>query len=479
VEDAAAVDEREDRTVFRPIAGPRPASASSQQSAGESGKAPPAFPAYDDHTIFRPNPGGRRSGDAAATGRGSPQPAPRQSLSQGEEIGVPNENPFLQAAGPLLLLLGRLRSSLIRAQISNLIPQIADAVQKFETTILASGTPREEANAAKYALCATADEILANLPGDAPQFSLVKRFFGESVRSQRFFEDIERVKADPTNHFSILELQHACLALGFQNSQRTIAAEDVNARDIRRDLLQIMQRTRPVPVSGFSPHWQGQALPAQAVRLQVPFWVVAGIIGLGLFILYVALRTLLGLHAESVAQAITALNPPAPIAIARRVSVPPPSLPPLSRTQASQIDRLRNVLGPNIAAGALSVDASANQIIIRIADQALFQANKTALVEDFKPLAMYMAAALDDEKGPIKVVGHMDNRPAANSRFASNFDLSLDRAKAVAGQLRQFLSQPERVQAEGKGTDVPLATNDTIEGRNKNRRVEIIIARSD
>ena len=73
----------------------------------------------------------------------------------------------MRAASPLLLLLGRLRAALIRAPGSGLVAQIAAAIEKCDREMMAAGVPQGEANTAKFALCASADEVLANLPGES------------------------------------------------------------------------------------------------------------------------------------------------------------------------------------------------------------------------------------------------------------------------------------------------------------------------
>lgn len=97
----------------------------------------------------------------------------------------------------------------------------------------------------------------------------------------------------------------------------------------------------------------------------------------------------------------------------------------------------------------------------------------------FKPVAARVAATLDKEPGRIKIVGHTDNSPMHTVRFPSNFELSVARAKAVAAALKPGLTDPSRIVMEGKGPDVPIASNTTPEGRAKNRRVEIFIERSE
>ncbi len=63
----------------------------------------------------------------------------------------------------------------------------------------------------------------------------------------------------------------------------------------------------------------------------------------------------------------------------------------------------------------------------------------------------------------------------ATSRFKSNYDLSVERAKSVQKLIAAGLSEPSRTVVEGKGEDDPIAPNKTAEGRALNRRVEIMI----
>jgi type VI secretion system protein ImpK len=101
------------------------------------------------------------------------------------------------------------------------------------------------------------------------------------------------------------------------------------------------------------------------------------------------------------------------------------------------------------------------------------------VLDAFKPIAARVAATLDKEPGHIKIVGHTDNTPILTVRFPSNFELSVERAKAVAAVLKLGLTDANRVDVEGKGPDAPIASNAAPEGRAKNRRVEIFIERSE
>src|SRR6185312_911084 len=77
-----------------------------------------------------------------------------------DELVTANENPILRSAGPLLLMLGRLRVALARASFASLMEQVADAIKFFEKDIRSAGIPESQANSAKYLICATADDIV-------------------------------------------------------------------------------------------------------------------------------------------------------------------------------------------------------------------------------------------------------------------------------------------------------------------------------
>jgi type VI secretion system protein ImpK len=439
----------------------------------------------DDHTVFRPNPAGRRPPPRQPAPAPGTAPPPRRASIQSADLAAPDANPITRAASPLLLLLGRLRAALLRAPGQGLVAQIASGIERSEREMIAAGVAPGEANGAKLALCASADHVLANLPsagragaerpgGAYP--GLMTRFFGER-RGRRFFDELDRLEKDPRTHFALLELFYACLALAYQGGRQSAAA-DAAAAAMTSELHQILQKWGPAEPQALSPHWRGQPLPGRAARLRVPFWAVAGFVGLMLFGGFVGLRISLSHRAEAAAQSLAVLNPATPVSIARKVEAPPPPAPPPTPEQVSQLDHIRTVLAPNIAAGTLSVEPSADKIVIRIVEQDLFKPGKTAILETVKPLMSFIALALDDEAA-VKVVGHSDNTPIANARFASNFELSLERAKVVGALLKQVLSHPERVITEGKGADAPIASNDTAEGRARNRRVEIVIPRSD
>ena len=77
----------------------------------------------------------------------------------------------------------------------------------------------------------------------------------------------------------------------------------------------------------------------------------------------------------------------------------------------------------------------------------------------------------DNKQVKIEIIGHTDNQGSK----AYNLDLSHRRANALMNALIRKGISADRLTAKGMGSEAPIATNDTEEGRAQNRRVEIII----
>jgi type VI secretion system protein ImpK len=468
-------------------------------------------------TVFIPNPGGRRAapatnapvapppGSAArmpppAPGAGpvnedwiesQPQPRYSEQPDRGvipiEELVVQNENPIMQAAGPLLLLLGRLRVAVLQAPFAVLMEQVAEAIVYFDKAIRLAGVSAEQANTAKYILCATADDIVQNIPTDDrhvwTHYSMLSRFFGERIGGVRFFEELDRAKMDPINNYTVLELMYAALALGFQGVNRTSANGQANLQRIQRDLYEILRRVRPRVDRELSPHWQGQALPHDVSRLRIPVWAVMGVAALGLFGLFITLRVLLSQGAEVAAAELAQLHGQGEMKIEHRVFAAPPPVPvphpPPEPAKLTQLQRIRAALAPEISAGKVDASQTATKIVITVGDLVLFPSGQATVKRDFEPIAKRIGETLEKEPGTISIIGHTDNvKLNVASRFTSNWQLSMERAKAVVNMLKPALSQPERLTADGRGDEAPVAPNTTPEGRAKNRRVELMLART-
>jgi len=128
-----------------------------------------------------------------------------------------------------------------------------------------------------------------------------------------------------------------------------------------------------------------------------------------------------------------------------------------------------------------SVSKVERGIVIRIPDEALFTPGKAVVNEDFKVTLDKTGALLKDttEQNQIQIEGHTDNVPINTAQFPSNWELSTARATAI---MRHFVERsdlaPERFAIAGYSEYHPIDTNDTLEGRTKNRRIDILVVKS-
>ncbi len=117
-------------------------------------------------------------------------------------------------------------------------------------------------------------------------------------------------------------------------------------------------------------------------------------------------------------------------------------------------------------------------VTVRLTNRNMFGSGEATLGGSYLPLVGRIGEALQDEKGAVLVNGYTDNQKIRTARFPSNFELSQARADAVAAVLRSKLSDPNRVQPKGRGESDPIASNATPDGRQQNRRTEIVLIRA-
>jgi chemotaxis protein MotB len=127
--------------------------------------------------------------------------------------------------------------------------------------------------------------------------------------------------------------------------------------------------------------------------------------------------------------------------------------------------------------GAIEIAVEENEVTIRMMGEATFDTGRAELRKEFLPLLQKIGAVLNKTKGEIIIAGHTDNVPLSGGMFKSNLGLSMARAGSVAEQLLKSTDiDPKRLSTMGFGEYRPLAPNDTEQGRQKNRRVEIIVS---
>jgi len=97
---------------------------------------------------------------------------------------------------------------------------------------------------------------------------------------------------------------------------------------------------------------------------------------------------------------------------------------------------------------------------------------------NFNPLLERIGAALKEEPGTVQVIGYTDNQPIRTVRFPSNFQLSAARADAARAIIAHTVGDPSRISSEGRADAEAIASNATPEGREQNRRIEVVLHRA-
>jgi len=140
---------------------------------------------------------------------------------------------------------------------------------------------------------------------------------------------------------------------------------------------------------------------------------------------------------------------------------------------------LREKLAQQIKDGYLKVEYDHNAVSIRIREQGSFPSGSANLTSEFLPIIPILREALRETEGAIAVEGHTDNVPIHTVKFRSNWELSTARALSFAHALMEGQGvSPGRFMVVGYADARPRVPNDDWLKRAENRRVEILIRRS-
>ena len=131
----------------------------------------------------------------------------------------------------------------------------------------------------------------------------------------------------------------------------------------------------------------------------------------------------------------------------------------------------------------VTLEKGENSVFIRFQDSVFFDPDKAELKKDALPLLEFLGAcflAVEDEILSIRINGHTATVPGTVKKPGFDRTLSTERANSVLLYFEEETGfDPKRLVAIGYGRNYPLATNDSEEGRRRNRRVEIMILSND
>jgi len=411
--------------------------------------------------LARPNPGRRAVADATAAD---------QSLW--DTMCAHRLRPLVAAAVPLLDLCVRIKSSPAPMDVEGLRLAVLREIDKFERRIAPQGLAPRAVRACKYALSATVDDIVLSTPWGSHSVwttrSMVGTLFSETWGGDRFFDLMTQLKKDPAVNVDLLELLYYCLSLGFEGKTRIAARGASEHAQLRDDVHRLIRASRGDFERDISPHWRG-ITTGQRKFAGVPIWVVMALAAGLLTLLYAGLSFALNARSDVVFNQLAALPPAGVVTLVRATPAVPP---PVIMTRRDQLDKF---LAPEISEGLVTVAEDAATLTVTIRSAGMFDSGSATLNPEFVPLMKRIGLALNDQPGNVVVVGHTDAQPIHSFAFPSNFDLSLARAVSVAHLIQSQMTEPMRVSEDGKGASEPIATDDTPEGREQNRRTDVVI----
>jgi type VI secretion system protein ImpK len=395
-------------------------------------------------------------------------------------------NALIGAAGPVLAAVVRVSNPRSRPPDPDVLRRgMVAAMRVFEKDALATGLDTRSLRAARYALCATVDDVVLSTPWGSSsnwtQQSLTSIFHNEVIGGDRFFEILEQMQRDLARHAEVVELMYLCTSIGFEGRYRVMQRGAAALTELRDGVYRGIRQRRGEFERELSPHWRGLDTGYRPLSRRIPLWAPPLVAVLLACLIYAGLNLSLAGVSTPAAFAMQALPPTAAARIPRPAGEPPP--PPLPPPVAASVaappiaDKLRQFLAPEIAAGLVRVFSDAQTVTVRLTST-MFPSGSATVAGNFTSLLRRIGDALQDEQGDVLVNGYTDNQPIHTVRFPSNFDLSQARAAAVASEIGSRLSHRERLHVEGKADADPIASNDTPDGRRQNRRTDIVLMRA-
>ncbi|MFK7752222.1 MAG: type IVB secretion system protein IcmH/DotU [Sedimentitalea sp.] len=455
---------------------------------------PFAEPDDTDKTVIKPNPGGRRTSStpppasapaAPAPGAGafgvppSPQAAPSSGSGGASKMAMTGMNQLVACASTLFSLISRIRNRAQHMDPDKLRQSVVSEVRDFENRALQAGITAQVVKVARYALCATLDDVVLNTPWGGQSSwglqSMVGTFHRETVGGDRFYDLLARLEKEPGANIDMLEFLYMCMSLGFEGRLRIEQGGPEKHMQIRGSLARIIRAQRGPLERDLSPNWEGVTKPFRALSAWKLVWIALGVSAALMAAQFLGLSYALSNQTERVIGQLSIIDS-GPLAELQRRAPPPPPPPPAPTAQ-QQLEKVAGFLDQEITDGIVEVFPKGNTLIIRIKGSGMFGSGSDGLQAKFRNPVNRVASALNDEKGKVIIVGHSDNVPIRSARFPSNMALSLARAQSVMTNMARAMEDGARLSAEGRADKEPIADNGTRAGRAINRRIEVVLVR--
>lgn len=183
------------------------------------------------------------------------------------------------------------------------IPTSADSLARhfksfldgFERDAKRLGSDPEAIYSAKYALCATIDEVILGsafaIRAEWERSPLQLALFGDVLAGERFFDRLEQFRGNAAGKLEVLEVFHMCLLLGFKGRYLLEGTEKLGylTAQLGEQIAHLKGKHK-----GFAPHWALPDRVSHTLTREMPLWVVGALTALMALGAYAGLQRHLG-----------------------------------------------------------------------------------------------------------------------------------------------------------------------------------------
>ncbi len=417
---------------------------------------------------------------------------PIDSLLSNFRFGGEEVPTLVQSAAPLLNLAHVLRFSDVQPDPDHLRRACLEAITRYERDLASARISPERARAAHYVVCATVDDVILSKPWGVragwARSGLVSTFHNDVTGGDRVFDILDHFHQSPGANKDLLLLIYLCLSLAFEGRTRVSPKGALELARIRDSLYKTLIGQYGVFERELSPHWQGVEARHTPLKTMSALWTLLSLLALAFALGYLFFTLSLNDASDATFERLAKL-PPTQTPSVLIAAPPAPPEPPQAKEEApkvaeappvieppepTRLQKLMEFLEPEVQQKLVTLAEVNGRLRVRINNSGLFETGSAEVSPKFRDLIQRIGGALSAEKFRAVVIGYTDNVPIKTVQFPSNWHLSEARAKAVGDLLAQFTG-PEAILTEGRADSDPIADNNTSEGREMNRRTEIMV----
>jgi len=462
-----------DQTVIKPRPGRSNRNGTAQSSLldqtiitprkrNPSGGLPPVSSAKNDNLSDR-----NLSDNTVVTARKNRGPKTPIAVSSSKAYPRLGCSELVAAAGELLAVPSQLRQITGNIDINQLHSFIKMQVHSFENKALSVCDDSQIRIDSSYILCALIDEAVQNTPwGENSSWSqspMLSIFHHETYGGERVYDILAQALQTPNRYEDILEIIYLALSLGFMGKLRVDPQGPIKIEQYRSQIYDVLNRSREELQLKLSP--DNQPITGFSNRLHsfLPFWIITALLVLLGFGIYSYWSFQLNTQSDEIRKVLAAIVPDKSSTLLDPENTP------------RAILALRELLADEIERNIIQIEDFTTHTAITLQDNGVFASGSAEVNEAFYPILDKIGKALEAIPGQIVVTGHTDDRAIRTAKYPSNWHLSLARASSVVKYMAAVAALDSRLLPEGRGSEEPIAENNSAEGRAQNRRVVIDI----